>query len=377
MQGLGEYMKTLSDSATSGDAEIHENIKCYGSSKILNELKGKNTLFLCVMATTKTSNIPGITGAGATPELTEYTPAADLELVITGGPKCLPEIPQTVIGDAVAPTPAVITKACIELADIPILAADAGAGIKPDIPYIKLGNEPGGDIRTGNAVPNAREIFEKGVLLGKTLSKLTDHLVIGESTPAGTTTALGVLTALGYDAKQKVSGSMPENPHNLKYEAVMEGLKAAGYEEGDIVEDALRAVEIVGDPMIPAVAGIVMSSSIHITLAGGTQMTAVCSVIKGIDPEFDFSNLSIATTIFVAEDETADINFLTRQVADINIFAVDPEFEKSPVEGLKSYLDGSVKEGVGAGGAMMAALLKDVPMTNIRLKIEDLCDKIF
>jgi len=370
-------MKTLSDNAISDASTINKNIKCYGSSEILSELKEKDSLFLCVMATTKTSNIPGITGAGATPELTEYTPAADLELVICGEPKCLPEIPQTVIDGAAAPTPAVITKASLELADIPVLVVDAGAGIKPDLPYIKLGNEPGEDIRTGNAVPNAREIFEKGVLLGKTLSKLTDHLVIGESTPAGTTTALGVLTALGYNAKQKVSGSMPENPHDLKYGAVLEGLKAAGYGEGVTVEDALRAVEIVGDPTIPAVAGIVMGSSIPIVLAGGTQMTAVCSVIKGIDPEFDFSNLCIATTIFVAEDETADINQLTRQVADINIFAVDPEFEKSSVEGLKSYLDGSVKEGVGAGGAMMAALLKDVPMDNIRLKIEDLCDKIF
>ena len=354
-----------------------DNMKCYGSSEILKKIENKNPLFLCVIATTKTSNIPGITGAGATPELTDYTPAADLELVICGEPKCLPEIPQTVVGDEPAPTPAVITKACLEIADIPIMVADAGAGVKPDLPYIKLGEKPGEDIRTGNAVPDARKIFEKGVILGKTLSKITDHLVIGESTPAGTTTALGVLTALGYDARMKVSGSMPENPHDLKHEVVLEGLKAAGYEEGDIVDDALRAVEIVGDPMIPAVAGIVIGSSIPVTLAGGTQMTAVCSVIKGIDPEFDFSNICIATTVFVAEDETSDINYITGQIGDITIFALDPEFEKSSVPGLKSYLDGSVKEGVGAGGAMFAATLKDAKMDDIRLKVEDLCKKIF
>lgn len=355
-----------------------DNMKCYGSSEILEKLENNNnTLFLCVIATTKTSNIPGITGAGVTPELTDYTPAADLELVMYGAPKCLPEIPQTVVGNEPAPTPAVITKACLEIAEIPILVADAGAGIKPDLPYIKLGEKPGEDIRTGNSVPNAREIFEKGIMLGKTLSKITDHLVIGESTPAGTTTALGVLIALGYDARMKVSGSMPENPHNLKHEVVLEGLKAAGYEKGDIVEDALRAVEIVGDPMIPAVAGIVIGSSIPITLAGGTQMTAVCSVIKGIDPDFDFSDLCIATTIFVAEDETSDINYITGQIGDITIFALDPEFEKSSVPGLKSYLDGSVKEGVGAGGAMFAATLKNAKMDDIRLKVEDLCKKIF
>lgn len=45
---------------------------------------------------------------------------------------------------------------------------------------------------------------------------MTEHLVIGESTPAGTTTALGVLTALGYDADFRVSASMPVNPTTLK-----------------------------------------------------------------------------------------------------------------------------------------------------------------
>lgn len=353
------------------------NIKCYGSPLILDNLKKKNPLFLCVIATTKTSRIPKITGAGATPKLTDYTPAADLELVICGKPKCLPEIPKTVVGDEPAPTPAVITKTCLEIADIPIMVADAGAEVKPDVPYIKLGEKPGEDIRTGNAVENAGELFEKGVMLGKTLSKITDHLIIGESTPAGTTTALGVLTALGYDAKQKVSGSMPENPHDLKYKTVMEGLKAAGYEEGNVVEDALRAVEIVGDPMIPAVAGIVTGASIPVTLAGGTQMTAVCSVVKGVDPEFDFSNLCIATTIFVAEDETSDINYISRQIADYSIFAVDPQFEKCENAGLKNYINGSVKEGVGAGGAMMAALLKGVTIDEIRLKTEEFCREIF
>ncbi len=353
------------------------NMKCYGSSEILKKIENKNPLFLCVLATTKTSNIPGITGAGATPELTDYTPAADLELVMHGAPKCLPEIPQTVTGDEAAPTPAIITKACIELADVPIMAVNAGAGIKPDIPYIELNGEPGEDIRTGKAVKDAREIFEKGIVLGKTLSKLTDHLVIGESTPAGTTTALGVLTALGYDARMKVSGSMPENPHDLKLEVVKEGLKAAGYEEGQVVEDALRAVEIVGDPMIPAVAGIVIGSSVPVTLAGGTQMTAVCAVIKGIDPDVDFSNICIATTIFVAEDESSDINYIKQQIGDITVLALDPEFEKSSVPGLKSYLNGSVKEGVGAGGALFIASLNDIEMDDIRAKIEYLCNKIF
>ncbi len=49
----------------------------------------------------------------------------------------------------------------------------------------------------GNAVQNSEEIFNKGFMLGKTLSKLTDHLLIGESTPAGTTTALRSFNCYG------------------------------------------------------------------------------------------------------------------------------------------------------------------------------------
>ncbi len=334
-------------------------------------------LFLCVIATTETSNIPGITGAGASPELTEYTPAADVELIVHGKPLCLPEIPQTVVEGSSTPTPAVITKAALEIADLPFLVADAGSAIKPDLPFVSINHEPGKDIQTGRAVINAKQIFKQGKILGKVLSKLTDHLFIGESTPAGTTTALGVLTAMGYDVNYKVSGSMPYNPHDLKQKTVANGLKAAGIKPGELSANPLKAVELVGDPMIPAVAGIVTGSDIPITLAGGTQMTAVCAVIKEIFPEFEWENLNITTTIFVAKDETSDINYISHQIADYSIFAVDPHFERSNHQGLKNYLNGSVKEGVGAGGAMMAALLSGISMDDIRRRTEELCNEIF
>jgi uncharacterized protein (TIGR00303 family) len=351
-------------------------IKHFGSA-VEHPATPKKPLFICVIASTQTSQIPGITGAGASPELTEYTPAADVELIVHGKPLCLPEIPQTVFEGSAAPTPAVITKASLELADIPFLVADAGAAIKPDLPYFKINDNPGANIQTGRAVSNAEQIFNRGKLLGQTLSKLTDHLFIGESTPAGTTTALGVLTALGYDVNRKVSGSMPENPHHLKQQTVYSGLKSAGVKDGELVTNPFKAIEMVGDPMIPAVAGILAGSGVPVTLAGGTQMTAVCAVIKETLPEFDWNKMDITTTIFVAQDETSDINYISRQIADYPIFAVNPSFEKSNNQGLKNYLTGSVKEGVGAGGAMKAALLKGVSMADIRARIEDLCDEIF
>lgn len=300
-----------------------------------------------------------------------------MELIIHGRPLCLADIPQTVIDGTAAPTPAVITKASLELADIPFIVADAGAAVKPDIPYIYLNDRPGKNIQLGKSVPNPEQIFNRSKILGETLSKLTNHLFIGESTPAGTTTALGVLTAMGYDGNWKVSGSMPLNPHDTKQKVVAEGLNAARFEAGDLEHDPFKAIEVVGDPMIPAVAGIVMGSDVPVTLSGGTQMTAVCAVIKELYPDFNWNNLSIATTIFVARDETSDINYISRQIADYPIYAVDPHFERCNDPGLKSYTTGSVKEGVGAGGAMMAALLKGVSLDDIRLKTEDLCDKIF
>jgi uncharacterized protein (TIGR00303 family) len=356
---------------------MDESINCYGSSKLISKLIDKDSLFLCVIANTLTSRITGITGAGATPELTDYTPAADVELVMLGKTICLPEIPKTVVSGVSTPTPAVITKAALDLADIPFLVADAGTAIKPDIPYIKINESPGDDINNGNAIQNSEKIFNNGYLLGKVLSKLTDHLVIGESIPAGTTTALGVLTAMGYKVDNKMSGSTPVNPHVLKHDVVKNGLKIAGYSEGELSSKPFIAINAVGDPMIPAVAGIVMGSSVPVTLAGGTQMTAVCAVIKGLSPNFDFSSILIATTVFVSEDETSDINFILNQISDIPIIAVDPKFEKSEIDGLVNYTKGSVKEGVGAGGAMFAAMLKGVSIDEIRLRTEKLCKEIF
>ena len=49
-----------------------EGLKTYGSDKLVKELPGlKNPIFICTIATTETSKIPGLTRAGATPELTK------------------------------------------------------------------------------------------------------------------------------------------------------------------------------------------------------------------------------------------------------------------------------------------------------------------
>lgn len=350
-----------------------DGVKTYGSTDLVEKLKkATDPVFICTIGTTETSLIEGLSGAGASADLTEYTPAADVELMVHGNVSCMENIPQTVVGEAAAPTPAMLTKASLELAQIPFIIVNAGSKIRPDVECVNFGKEYGRDIRTGKGVLNPLEIFENAKDLGSELSKRHEILIIGESMPAGTTTALGVLRALGYEANEKVSGSMPHNPHDMKTKIVDEGLKNAGIMPGEC--DGLQAVGAVGDPTLPAVAGMILGSDIPVIMAGGTQMAAACAIIKSLQPNFDFSRINLATTVFVASDETADLFGLLKQIDDnITVNVVDPDFEHSDHAGLKNYLDGFVKEGAGAGGAMFTALVRGSSVEKLRKKIEKVC----
>ena len=352
-----------------------DGVTTYGSESLIEEIKYTEPIFICTIGTTETSRIEGISGAGASPELTEYTPAADVELLVLDEVRCLDGMAQTVVGEAAAPTPAIITKASIGLSYSPLVIINAGSKINPEIEHMSVGKEYGRDIRTGKAVINPLEIYENSRELGLEFSSLHDCLFIGESIAGGTTTALGVLKALGYDADEKVSGCMPTNPHELKSSVVDEGLKNAGLTPGEA--DAFQAIGAVGDPTIPAIAGMVIASEgIPIVLCGGTQMAAICAVIKSINPNFDFSRVNIATTTYIAEDKTADLLDLLNQIdPEITLHVVDPKFEESTNECLKLYTEGFVKEGAGAGGAMLLALIKGATINSLRERIEIECQK--
>lgn len=352
------------------------NIKVFGSDEQLKRLENNDdVLFACVLSNTAIARIEGISGAGVNSELIQYTPALDAELMIRSVPLSLGEIAVTVEEglDEPSPTPGVLSKATIELLDMPFISLNAGLEVAPKVPYIDLNGQPGGDLREGKGVPNPKEIFDNAVDAAKELSKLTSHIMIAESTPAGTTTAQGVLTALGYDARNKVSGCMKTNPHELKNSVVDAALEKNGLKPGDLKNDGFKAVAVAGDPTIVAAAGLAMGSSVPVTLAGGTQMTAVCALIKAIDPDFDFSKLAIATTVYVANDETSNIIDIVNQIGDISVYAADPEFEKSSNSGLRAYTEGSIKEGVGAGGAMVYAFMNGISVDDYRAKVEAIC----
>lgn len=338
---------------------MYDVILAHNQSKaesFLKRLRGKNPLFVSVIGTTETAKILGLSAAGKHPELTDYTPPADVELLLLGKCKCIASVPVTPDG---IPTPAIISRSAVKLAAIPVLVASGGLKVNPQVPFMDLGGSAGRDIRTGKAVDNVGEVIQRAKIAGKNLGEIADYVVFGESIPGGTTTALGVLLAMGVDAKGKVSSSMPHNPHSLKIKTVESGLKASGTAFGDLANDPEKAISHVGDPMMPAFAGLVIgaASKIPVIMAGGTQMSAILAIVNAMKRDV-LKNIAIGTTRWIIIDKTADLKGIVSQIADVPILAADINFTGSRFKGLKAYESGIVKEGVGAGGSVIAAILK-------------------
>jgi uncharacterized protein (TIGR00303 family) len=332
------------------------------ATKQLASLPLRNPVFVCAISYTATCETPGITMAGANLELLKYTSPADAEFLYYGHCKCIDKVPVTPDGK---PTPAIITRAALKLSNIPFFVIDAGSKIKPSIPYISFNIQSGRNIKFGKGLPmdEVNQAFEYGIILGKQLGKTNSMVVIGESIPGGTTTALGVLTALGIEAIGKTSSSLPQNPHALKNQIVSDGMKKANISFGSLRDDPLRAVSFLGDPMMPAVAGIVDgvirsgSSKSHVMLAGGTQMAAILALLKFLG--CPLKRISIGTTIYVAEDRSSNLaNLINTISTGTRVYRSDPHLARSSHPGLQSFARGFVKEGVGAGGVSVIAMIK-------------------
>ena len=329
------------------DFELFGNIK--RAENFIESIKYNIFLFSFVISYTETCEIPGITFAGADKESIKFTPPADAEYLYYGNCKTIDKIPMTPDGK---PTPALLTKVALESSSIPHIVINAGSKIPPQLPYIQTGLSPGQNISMNPAMTDAQvsQAVDYGRIVGRTLASMTDCLLIGESIPGGTTTALAVMRALGF--KAKVSSSIPDNPVILKNQIVgmaMEGLDS---------DNPYSIVAKVGDPMIPFVTGMLSAASEinPVILAGGTQMTAVLAFASKIG--FNEKNTAIGTTCYISDDETANFKNLVSEIADIPAIAVNPRLENSNFPGLKAFSEGFAKEGVGAGGSIIASMLK-------------------
>ena len=253
----------------------------------LESIKTGKFLFSFVISYTETCEIPGITFAGADKDSIQFTPPADAEYLHYGYCKTIDKIPMTPDGK---PTPGLLTKTALESASIPHLTINAGSKISPQLPFMDTSMTFGKNISTQDAMTDSQvsQAVDYGRIVGRSMASLTDCLVIGESIPGGTTTALAVLKALGFDAK--VSSSIPNNPIELKNQIVTSALERIGSEH------PYSIVAKVGDPMIPFVAGMLSSASSvsNVILAGGTQMAAVLAFASKIG--FNEEKTAIGTT---------------------------------------------------------------------------------
>ena len=319
------------------------------ASEFIQNCSTGNFLLSLVISYTETCEIPGITFAGSDKESLKFTPPGDAEYLHYGSCKTIDKIPMTPDGK---PSPAILTKTALESASIPHLTVNAGSKISPQLPFIDTGLVSGKNIFVDDAMTDSQvsHAVDYGRIVGRTLSSLTDCLIIGESIPGGTTTALAVLRAFGFDAK--VSSSIPNNPIDLKSKITNTALERISSDH------PYNIVAKVGDPMIPFVAGMLSSASdsCKVMLAGGTQMIAVLAFASKIG--FTETNTIIGTTSFVTNDDSANFKSTLQKITNVPALSIDPNLKNSKYSGLRAFSEGFAKEGVGAGGSMIASLLK-------------------
>lgn len=336
----------------------------------LQQFQGKRPLFGCILGFTETGLIPGISAAGATPVDRQYTALADAEFLYHGAqlqPKyALPPL-------EAGASPVLITRAVVTAQQIPVYLFNAGLAHPASVPMIDLGGMPARCLSQANALDfdAVQHLFRQGLQWGDKLAAevAESYIILAECVVGGTTTALAVLTGLGWDAVGKVNSSHPTCNHTQKWDLVCAGLeqlattvKAGVTNPVPIADDPMRLVAAVGDPMQIVVAGMTIAASrkIGVLLAGGTQMLAVYALTQALAQSegliWQPEQVVVGTTRWVAEDPTGDTVGLAKLIG-ANLLATQLSFANARYASLRAYEQGYVKEGVGAGGSAIAACL--------------------
>ncbi|MDZ7745192.1 MAG: nicotinate-nucleotide--dimethylbenzimidazole phosphoribosyltransferase [Halobacteriales archaeon] len=326
------------------------------------------TRLVLAAGTTETAAIDGLSAAGMDGDLLVHTPSADAEILEYGQ---LVRAPVTPVSPAGCPTPAVVTRAVREQLELPVTVVDAGLAKPTAAGTVSVGATPGRDIREDEPVPTAYGAWEAARQFGRALD---DDLVLAETVPGGTTTALGVLTALGETDATGVSSSLASNPLELKREVVESGLDASDLDAGSCAGQPKRAVRRMGDPTAAVLGGLTvgaLETDTPVTLAGGTQLLAVAALARHADAT---GRLSLATTSFIDADPNVELSAASERF-DLDVTVTDPGFDDSHVA-FERYLAGEAKEGVGMGGALALADAAGVPMADVREGIVDVYERL-
>jgi len=325
--------------------------------------------FLLAASVTKTCEIEGITQAGI-PGKIAYTPTLDAEFISTQKLFSMPEIAETPSG---VPTPALITRGVENLygfSSVEIL--DLGLSVQPEQTHLHtFGIMPSDSIAKGAKI-DAKEIFLKGMAFGREYELKGNYLILGESTPSGTTTATATALALGYDVKEDFSSSFLHVPHSIKEETINAALS--------LVNNSMSRFEklsLVSDNMLLFCAGFLLEASrrFHVVLAGGTQMASCLLVADALREDVlmqvKSENITIATTEWVARDEHSNIKHILEQLSYTpHAIYTTFSFANAEIAVLKKYDEGEAKEGVGAGASLAYAVSNGISNKELLEAIE-------
>jgi uncharacterized protein (TIGR00303 family) len=321
-----------------------------------------------VAGTTATAAIDGISAAGANPDVMGHTPSADAEIVVYGSTVRSPVVPVSPTG---CPTPAVMTRAVREVLGFDLTVLDGGLAKPTAAPTVTVGARPGGDIRDSDPVSTAPGAYAAARQFGRRIPD--EEVVVAETIPGGTTTALGVLAALG--ERETVSSSLPENPLGRKRDVVEEGLTASGLDRGDAAGDPKLALREMGDPVLATAAGFAhgaLETDTAVTFGGATQLLAVVALLRHAGIEH---RLPLATTTFVAADATAGVEQLATEL-DVSLTVTDPGFDGVDHPAMAAYQRGEAKEGVGMGGTLALADRAGMSMEKVREGIRTVYERV-
>lgn len=288
------------------------------------------------------------------------TAVADAEFIYDG-PTSAPQYPLPPLQAGVSP--ALLTRAMISGLELPVYLFNAGLPRSPSVPHLDLNGSVARCVSSGQALAPGvvEQLFKAGLRWGETLGRRFAHsyLIVGECVVAGTTTAQAVLTALGFDVGGLMGSSHPTCNHKQKMSLIETGLTDWSEDrDGRRVWDAIATV---GDPMQPFALGLTLAASNNsgVLLAGGSQMIAIYTMLQQLGTQYPWNpkNVVIGTTRWIVNDATSQFLKLADTVPTPPIMSSHFSLKASRYPQLTIFDKGYVKEGVGAGGCLIAGHL--------------------
>jgi len=330
--------------------------------------KGKAD-FLLAASVTHTCDIEGITQAGL-PGKMFLTPTLDAEFISTGKVFSLEDLAETATG---IPTPGLLTRAVQTLSPFStIKILDLGLEMKPQqCELLSFDITPTPSI-TSDSYFDAKAVFEKGRAFGRSYKPEGDYIIVGESTPSGTTTAQAAIHVLGLKDEGMFASSFKNAPTSIKKETIEKALSKITPSMG-----LFDKLSHTADNTLMFIAGFVLEAShrTEVVLAGGTQMAAALLIADAIASRdsiyHDPRHITLCTTRWIAKDGASNINALLSQL-NFRAKAIYADFlyEDANIPVLKLYDEGEAKEGVGAGAAIAYGYMQGLTQAEITAEVE-------